>query len=117
METELQKEACIVPPLVRQRVDAAVRECWLALQALSECYLDCEQMPKSDLHLFGVVTAHRWVQERLGNDKGEYCENVTGETILLPVDSEKNDYRHRIHADQDASFMRSCKEKRIEGPI
>jgi len=65
-----QEESCqvppLVPPLVRQRVDAAVRECWLALQALSECYSDCEQMPMSDLYLFGVVTAHRGVQERLG---------------------------------------------------
>ena len=55
-----------VPPRVRLRVNDAVRECWLALRELSDCYLsDIEQMPKADLDLFAALVGHPGVQERL----------------------------------------------------
>jgi len=55
-----------VPPLVRQRVNVAARECWLAIRDLSDCYLsDCDQMPQEDIDLFGAATAHPGVQEPL----------------------------------------------------
>ena len=66
MSDNTHRAPCTVPPLVRQRVNAAARECWLALCDLSDCYLsDCDQMPQADKYLFGAATAHQGVQEPL----------------------------------------------------
>jgi len=66
MSDNAQRAPCTVPLAVRQRVNAAARECWLALYDLTACYLsDCDQMPVADLNLFTAAGAHPGVRDRL----------------------------------------------------
>lgn len=65
-ETTPARASVEVPYPVRQRVNSAARELWLALRELSDYYLtDCDQIPDADMNLWAAVSAHPAVKDRL----------------------------------------------------